>query len=78
MSATVKKEALIEVLAGFRDVRLRNVRRGRGPWAFRQALIMVLELDTATALKRGVEASTLEAFDATVRADSREWVRRNP
>ena len=73
--ATINKEELLEVLKRFRNMRARHVRRGGDPWAFRQALIMVLELDTVAALERGIEAETLASFDATIREDSQMWVR---
>lgn len=73
---TVKEEELFRILKRLRDVRLWATRRDLSPWAFRQALVMVLELDTVAALERGVEYSTLDTFDATVRSDAREWVQR--
>ena len=76
MSSTVNERDLIVVLKWLRDVRIRHLRRRRGPWAFRQALIMVLALDTAAALEGGVPRGDLDAFDEVARADAWEWVRR--
>jgi len=72
----VSEKELFEVLKRLRDVRARHVRRKGDPWAFRQALVMVVELDTAAALERGVDIRVLNSFDVTVRADARAWVRR--
>ena len=73
--ATISKKDLTEVLARLRDVRAWNVKRKGDPWAFRQALILVLELDTAAALQRGVTPRDLTFFDATVRKNVQTWVR---
>jgi len=74
--STVNERNLFAVLKWLRDLRARAIKHKIDPWAFRQALVMILELDTVAALGRGVTAETLAAFDATVRGDSREWVRR--
>jgi len=73
---TVNVEDLEFVLKRLRDVRAWHVKRKGEPWAFRQALIIVMELDTIAALERGVKAEVLASFDAAVRKDSRAWVRR--
>ena len=74
--STVNEEDLGFVLKKLRDLRAWVVHTETDPWAFRQALVMVLELDTTAALERGVEYSTLTAFDAQVRADARTWAQR--
>jgi len=73
--ATIDKKELLEVLGRLRDVRALHVRREGDPWAFRQALIIVLELDTAAAHQRGVTPRDLSRFDATVREGAQTWVR---
>jgi len=73
---TVSEETLLKVLKRLRDIRAWAVKRGVDPWAFRQALVMILELDTVAALERGTPWKTLTAFDAQVRADARTWAQR--
>ena len=73
--ATISKKELLEALKRLRDVRAWHVKRKGDPWAFRQALVLVLELDTAAALQRGVTPRDLSFFDATVRADAQARIR---
>jgi len=73
--ATIDKKDLLEVLGRLRDVRAWNVRRDGDPWAFRQALIIVLELDTAAAHQRGVAPRDLSRFDDQARASAHRYMR---
>ena len=73
---TVSERDLVEVLRRLRDVRAWSVRRRIDPWAFRQALLLVLHIDTACALERGVSREHLASFDGFVAGEAREWVRR--
>lgn len=72
----VSEEELFKVLMELRDLRARHLRRRGSPWALRQAFIIVLTLDTAAALERGVPPENLQGFDAVAQADAQEWVRR--
>ena len=72
---TVSERELFLVLKWLRDVRSWAFKRRLDPWAFRQAMIIVLELDTATAIERGRTPEQLAAFDRVAREDAREWVR---
>jgi hypothetical protein len=66
---------LAEVLNGLRNLRWRALQERLNPWAFRQALLIVEEIDKRGALERGVSLSDLTKFDATVREDANRWVR---
>jgi len=68
MSSTVKEQDLLQVLKWLRDVRFRAVKKRLDPWAVRQGLLMVLELDTRAALERGVPPEERERFDRLVEA----------
>lgn len=71
---TVSEDELFLVLKRLRDVRAWAFKRRLDPWAFRQAMIIVLELDTATAIESGRTFKQLEEFDKVVKEDAREWV----
>jgi len=62
------------VLTRLRDLRLYTTRRHGDPWAFRQALLIALELDTASALETGHTPEQLAEFDVVARKDAREWL----
>ena len=78
MNSTVNGEDLLFVLKKLRDLRAWAVHTETDPWAFRQALVMVMELDTAAALERGVSIQELHGFDIAVRADFRSRVEEEP
>ena len=75
---TVPERDFYLVLEKLRDVRNLAVERDINPWAFRQAMITVLELDTVTAVERGVKPEKLDEFDAVAGEEAREFVRRLP
>ena len=72
---TISERDLIEVLKGLRELRLRHLQGDRDPWAFRQALILVEELDRVGALEKSVKPQDLDSFDAKVREDAKRWAR---
>lgn len=74
----VPDRCLYLLLARLRDVRNWAGESNVDPWAFRQAMITVLELDTWTALESGVKPDTLDEFDAEAKKQAREFVRRLP
>ena len=76
--AIVPEKDFYLVLERLRDVRKWAVERDIDPWAFRQAIITVLELDTVTAVERGVKPEKLDEFDAVAGEEAREFVRRLP
>lgn len=69
-------EDLWKVLTWLRDVRARGVAEDVDPWAFRQALVMTLELDTMAAVERGVSREGLERFDKVSRMEARKLLGR--
>ena len=76
--AIVPEKDFYLVLKRLRDVRKWAVERDIDPWAFRQAMITVLELDTVTGVERGVKPEKLDEFDAVTRREAREFVRSLP
>jgi len=70
----VREGDLINMMRYIRDLRRWAYEHKVDPWAVRRALVMVLALDTAAALKRGVSSENLEAFDREIRASVQEWV----
>jgi hypothetical protein len=71
----IPERDFIEVLKGLRELRLRHLQGDRDPWAFRQALILVEELDRVGALEKSVKPQDLDSFDAKVREDAKRWAR---
>ena len=65
-------------LKKLRDFRAWAVKKNIDPWALRQALITVFEMDTAVATERGVDPEKLEAFDAKAREEARGFIGRLP
>jgi len=74
-STTVSDWELVGVLKRLRDTRRWAVRADVNPWAYRQAIIFILELDTAAALERGVSKEHLESFDSRAQEDARSFLR---
>lgn len=72
---TITAAELTLAMRDLRDVRARHLQRGGDPWAMRQALILVLELDTRAALDHGVTRESLARFDVGARASAEEWLR---
>jgi hypothetical protein len=69
----VPERDLAEVLRGLRELRLRHLQGNLDPWAFRQGLIIVEELDRVGALEKGAKPQSLDSFDAKVREDAKRW-----
>jgi len=63
---TVNERHLLLALKKQRDLREWAVRRHIDPWAFREALILVLHIDAAAALERGVPPQNIQTFDDLV------------
>lgn len=64
----VDERTFSEVLAKLRDVRKWATTNQGDPWAFRQAMIVVMAIDTNVALESGVDAEGLDEFDMVSRA----------
>jgi len=73
---TVPEKDFYLILERLRDVRKWAGKEDLDPWAFRQAMITVLELDTVTATERGIKPEKLNEFDAVAMKEAREFVRR--
>jgi len=71
----IPERDLAEVLNGLRELRLRHLQGNLDPFAFRQALIIVEELDRVGALEKGLKPQDLDSFDAKVREDAKRWAR---
>jgi len=71
---TVTTSQFLEAMKALREARARHVQRTGDPWAMRQALITVLELDTRAALDHGVSMKDLDRFDAGARKFALEWL----
>ncbi|MCK4299694.1 MAG: hypothetical protein KAX80_09180 [Planctomycetes bacterium] len=67
---TVREQDLLQVLKWFRDLRIRALKKRIDPWAFRQGILLILQLDTQAALERGVTLEALQKFDRLTRTDA--------
>lgn len=76
MAKTIPEEDLLRVLVRLRNLRRWAVKRRIDPWAFRQALIIVFELDTEAASRRGVKAVDLESFNSEAREEAKRWLKK--
>ena len=74
----VDEADLLAVLAMLRDVRAESALKGRDPWAFRQAMITVLTLDTHVALEADITPKSIDTFDARARVKAREFIESIP
>jgi len=71
----VKEAELLAVLRRLRDLRRWALERRMDPWAFRQALIITMEIDKEAAMLHGRRSEDLEAFDREAREGARAWIR---
>ena len=76
--ATVDEGNFYDVLKRLRDLRGWAVNNRADPWAFRQALITVMAIDTAVALDAGVEAEALANFDEAAELNAEEFIESIP
>lgn len=60
------------------DVRKLSVLNEADPWAFRQAMITVMAIDTAVALDHGIDAEALASFDEVAELGALEFVESIP
>jgi len=74
----VDERALLHVLMRLRDIRREAVTALADPWAFRQAIITVLSIDTECALQAGVKAEALFDFDEAAEIKAAEFVESLP
>ena len=74
----VDERSLLHVLIRLRDVRREAVVNLADPWAFRQAMITVMAIDTACALEHGGETETLARFDEAAEEKAQEFLESIP
>ena len=71
---TVEEKDLIQVMKWIRGLRAYAVKHNLAAWAVRQGLLMALEMDTRTAINRGIKPEDLHRFDRAVSVDVRAWM----
>ena len=74
----VDERTLLEVLKRLRDVRAWAAINKGDPWAFRQAMITVMAIDTDVALEGGVKNRDLNKFDMEAKVKAREFIESIP
>lgn len=74
----VDERIFYEVLTKLRDVRKWAVVNKGDPWAFRQAMITVMSIDTTVALETGIDPRALEKFDLVAKEKAREFLESIP
>jgi len=74
----IDERTFLEVLKRLRDVRAWAVVNKGDPWAFRQAMITVMAIDTDVALEKGVKNMDLNAFDMAAKVKAREFIESIP
>ena len=74
----VDESTFYEVLTKLRDIRKWSVINKGDPWAFRQAMITIMAIDTACALETGVEPDELVLFDMHAREKAQEFIESIP
>ena len=74
----VDERTLLHVLARLRDIRREAVDTLADPWAFRQAMITIMAIDTECALEAGIATETLFAFDEAAEIKAVEFIESIP
>jgi len=74
MVGTVNEKDFKACLLKLRSLRLWAVQNNIDPWAFRQMLLIALEMDTKVALERGIKPSDLQNFDSIAKEDIQSWM----
>jgi len=75
---TVSERDFEACLVKLRDLRLWGVQNNIDPWAFRQMLLIALEMDTRAALDRGISLIDLQKFDSIAKKDIQLWMQKLP
>jgi len=76
MGETVNEKDFKACLVKLRNLRLWSVQNNIDPWAFRQTLLIALEMDTKAALDRGISPINLQNFDLIVKKDIQSWMKQ--
>ena len=71
---TVNQDNLLEAMRRLRSFRRSACIDKLDPWAVRQALIIIVEMDAIAAVAHGVKPGDLDTFDDVVRQQARQWV----
>ena len=69
----IRAAHLKAALTQMRNVRAWSIKNDINPWAFRQALLFALEVDTHHALQK-VKKEDLDRFDKAVKEDTQGWI----
>lgn len=72
----INEETLSRVMLKIRDFRAWVVANNIDAWTVRQALLMAVEMDTRSALQRGIRPLDILAFDSAVKLDINKWLDR--
>lgn len=72
MNEQVNENDLVWSLERLRDLELTALINGINRWAFRQALIIALEIDRKTIISSGIPEEIINKFDELAREDIRE------
>lgn len=75
---TVNEGNFYDVLERLRDVRRWATTNLCDPWAFRQALITVMSIDTTVALESGIDPRILKKFDMAAGFRAEEFLESIP
>jgi len=73
-----RERDLFECLKRLRDYRALAVYKKWNPWMVRQALVMVLELDTIALQEHGVDLKAIEEADRNSRSEARRMRKEMP
>jgi len=74
MGEPVSEKDFKACLVKLRSLRLWAVQNKIDPWAFRQMLLIALEMDTKVAMDKGIKPIDLQKFDTVARKDVQLWM----
>jgi len=74
MAEPISEKDFKECLVKMGDLRLWAVQSKIDPWAFRQMLLIALEMDTKAAVDKGIKPIDLQKFDTVARKDVQLWM----
>ena len=77
MTHTVSEKDLKRCLLKIRNMRLWAAKHKVNPWAFRQALLIAVTIDTQAAYTQSIPPENLERFDKQVALDMEPWINKN-
>jgi len=74
MIEPVSERDLLLVLKWMEGFRKWSIRNNIDPWAVRQGLIILLEMDTYSMLDHGISLEALKEFDRKASHDAKMWI----